>query len=89
MINKGREYIALFSNSKSKHFFVGFTQILVESKNERRVDYAFSKDYNTIFFNLYTTTYWGGEDLDQIFARTDDDLIKQMLNQTIQLVNNQ
>lgn len=56
-----------------------FTQVLVRDKSQRKMEHHFVNGIHLYVF--YTLKIWGGSDPDILWARCDDDLISQMINE--------
>ena len=63
--------------NNSVHMFV-FTQKLVNDKNKRRVEKQLVNGIH--IFDFYTLKEWAGSDQDVFWARNDDDLLKEMID---------
>ena len=67
----------IYENQCDKVHLIAFTQKIVSSENERRVEKIYTNGIYMYYF--YTLNVWSGSDQDIFWARCDDDLISQMI----------
>lgn len=68
----------IYCNQCKKVYLICFTQCLVASKEERRVEKQFINGIYVYYF--YTLNVWQGDNQDIFWARCDDDLIRKMID---------
>ncbi len=68
---------AIYEKQCEKVYLIAFTQKLVTSEQERRVEKKYVNGIYMYFF--YTLNVWEGSNQDIFWARCDDDLISQMI----------
>lgn len=71
------ELKTIYDNQCEKVYLIAFTQIPVSNEKERRVEKKYIDKIYIYYF--YTLNLWAGNDQDIIFAKCDDDLISQMI----------
>lgn len=67
----------LYLNRCNQADVIMFTQSIVENPSERKLEYRFINGVHVFVF--YTLKIWRGSDLDVFWARSDDDLVQEML----------
>lgn len=67
-----------YSKRNGNVYVVMFTQIIVNTVEERKVVYTKKNDIHCFYF--YTQQIWAGTDNDVFWAKVDDDLIIKMMN---------
>lgn len=87
LFNKATEFTKPYSLNKSRCNFIIFTQKIISNPSNRKVLYK-RINPNVHFFELCTEKIWTGPDQDTFWAKMDDDLIKIMLENTKNIVNN-
>ncbi|NTV83021.1 MAG: hypothetical protein HGA23_01820, partial [Bacteroidales bacterium] len=85
IFKKASEFSEIYSKGKYSCSVIVFSQKTIPDKDERKVYYKKIK-HNIHFFEFYTLQLWGGKDDDLFWARTDDDLIKKMINIAVVII---
>ncbi len=68
----------IYENQCKKVYLIAFTQKLVSEERERKVEKKYTDGIYMYYF--YTLNIWAGNNQDIFWARCDDDLIGQMIN---------
>jgi hypothetical protein len=74
-----------YNTDKAKCFIIVFMQKLVPRGEQKYLEYKQQKD-NILLFTFKTHDIWSGDNQDVFWARVDDELIKQMLDITMNIV---
>jgi glycosyltransferase involved in cell wall biosynthesis len=74
-LNKIKE---LYSSSKIRSEVICFTQKIIHQKDQRNLEYELKNGIH--YFIFHTQAEWAGGNDDLFWARTDEDLIRQMIN---------
>lgn len=69
----------IYSTDKFRAEVVCFTQVIIQEKNERKMEYIFVDKVH--FFKFYTIAEWAGNDDNLLWAKNDEDLITKMITQ--------
>jgi hypothetical protein len=77
IFQKANEFLKYYSEEKESYMMI-FTQKIIKNRDERKLNYLKIDTY-IHFFELFTEQIWEGENNDIVFAKPDDDLIKEML----------
>jgi len=79
ILKRAKEFLTYYEKNNKKCRFIIFTQIIIKHKKERRLEkVAYSE--SIVIYTFYTLDIWGGDDPEILWARNDDDLIKEMLH---------
>lgn len=85
LLPKIAEFLDFYNhNNMKKAIAVVFTQQINEE--EKKLE-QFNIGRNILLFKLHTPQIWAGKDENIFFAKNDDDLIAEMLNQTKKFIN--
>lgn len=76
LFQKGLEFLEFY---KKNSCLIIFSQKIVQSKDERKLHYKRIQD-NIHFFQFDTMQLWEGDEEDILWAKIDDDLVKQMID---------
>lgn len=83
---KAAPFLRHYGSPQKKSIMVFFAQNIITNSSDRKVVYDKINDY-THFFNFYTHDLWEGENQDLFWARSDDDLVKIMIEKVKQISN--
>ena len=72
------ELAKIYESRGNRADIYAFMQVLVDDPGERKAEKE--KRGSVRFYRFYTLTEWAGEDQDIVWARCDDDLLKQMVD---------
>lgn len=78
---KLKQFSMYYKSEINKVFMVLFYQTIVPDNESRRLDFH-SHDSFILDFNFITNAMWGGRDPELFWAKSDDDLIKKMIEKT-------
>jgi len=84
IFKKASEFSTLYSKGKYNCTVIVFAQQVITDNEERKVHYKNIRK-NIHYFEFFTRQLWGGKDDDLFWARTDDDLIKKMIDTSVSL----
>ena len=77
--SKGENFISIYKKNNKKAQLIIFTQKIIKKYDARKVEKITNKDSINIYI-FHTMNAWQGNDKDIFWARIDDDLIKEMLD---------
>lgn len=84
LIQHLNELKTIYEKQCEKVYLIAFTQKLVSSEQERKVDKEYIDGIYMYYF--YTLNVWCGNNQDIFWARCDDDLISQMIGDIKELL---
>ena len=78
LLDKAENFIKFYSINGASIQLIIFTQeIIGEDKSRELIHHSYNEEIE--FFTFKTRAVWGGNDPNLLWAKTDDDLIKEML----------
>jgi len=78
IIVKAKKFNSFYSSSSKNSEIIIFTQQIVKTTAERRLEKLNIQERDVSVYKLHTTKVWEGTNNDIFWARVDDDLIKTM-----------
>lgn len=72
------ELAELYKARKNQVHIYMFTQVIVSTEAERKTEHLVNNGIN--IYKFYTLNVWGGEDADILWARCDNDLLQEMID---------
>lgn len=85
IFKKAEELSGLYSRKQYTCTVIVFSQKIIDSQEERKVFFKKMKK-KVLFFEFHTYHLWAGRNDDLFWARTDDDLIKRMIDTSVNFI---